>query len=360
MVNKNEGQDMQMFDDEQLDYSDDEVIPHDSGDPLGVLSSTYRVVEEGENVWINTGKIDALAHIWAMESEIDRNNNSQAPSLAEYERYHFFDGTDRTVNWILALDAMNFCFWAEKDQPRWQIHYEGETLNGYLAEAASLKRAVEESIPLWDANYLRNMSEAELANIFRGEQTIPLFEQRLRNVREVGKVLYERFDGQFTHVIEQAGGSAPVLALLIAKFFSSFYDVEFYRNQPVRFYKRAQICVADLYSSFDGKSWGAFPDIDQLTAFADYKLPQILRHFGILSYDPALAQRVDNLELIAAGSEEEIEIRAATVWACELLRLRMIQHDHPMTAAAIDLRLWLMSQSVPDMKPYHRTRTQFY
>jgi hypothetical protein len=349
-----------MTDDEQLDYSDDEIMPRNIADPLGVLGSTYKVVEEGENVWMDTGKIDALAHSWTMASEASSSNSSPTPSPVEYERYHFFDGTERTANWTLALDAMNFCFWAEKDQPRWQVVYEGETLNGYLAEAASLKRAVEEGVPLWDADYLCNMSEADLTNIFRGEQTIPLFEQRLRNVREVGQVLHDHYDGQCTHVIEEADGSAPKLALLIAEHFSSFRDVEFYRGQPVRFYKRAQICVADLHSTFSGKSWGAFPDIDQLTAFADYKLPQVLRHFGILSYAPELARRIDYLELIEAGSEEEIEIRAATVWACELLRRRMIQHDHPMTAAAIDLRLWLLGQNASDMKPYHRTRTQFY
>jgi hypothetical protein len=354
-----EGWDIDMTGDEQLDYSEGVIIALDSPDPLGVLSSTYTVVEEGEHVWIDTGKIDVFAHKWAVESENEIGTKA-TPSLVEYERYHFFDGTERTVNWILALDAMNFCFWAEKDQPRWQIVCAGETLNGYLAEAASLKRAVEEGVPLWDANYLCAISEADLANIFRGEETIPLFEQRLRNVREVGKVLSERYGGQFTQVIAEVGGSAPQLASSIAEHFSSFRDVEIYRNQPVRFYKRAQICVADLYNSFGGKSWGAFSDIDQLTAFADYKLPQVLRHFGILSYDPELARRIDNMELIEAGSEEEIEIRAGTVWACELLRRRMIQHDHPMTPAEIDLRLWLTSQNASNMKPYHRTRTQFY
>jgi hypothetical protein len=348
-----------MTDDEQLDYGNDETISLDNPDPLGVLSSTFRVVEEGEHVWIDARNIDTLAHHWAMESEARTN---AAPSLteAEYERYHFFDGTERSANWILALDAMNFCFWADTDQPRWQVSYDGETLNGYLAEAASLKRAVEEGVPLWDAEYLSRISEAELAHIFRGEQTIPLFEQRLLNAREVGQVLCENYHGHFTHMIEEAGGSAPQLALLIAEHFSSFRDVAFYRNHPVRFYKRAQICVADLHSSFGETSWGAFPDIDQLTGFADYKLPQVLRHAGILNYEPELARRIDNLELIEAGSEEEIEIRSATVWACELLRRRMIQHDHPMTAAAIDKHLWLLSQQTPDMKPYHRTRTQYY
>lgn len=340
------------------DFDDEDTYLLPGIDALGVLSSTYEVVVQGECAWINTEQIERLAHQWIQQS---RESTTTTPIW--YDRYHFYDGTERTANWILALDAMNFCFWAEKDQPRWSITYEGETLNGYMAEAAALKRAVEEDIPLWDAEYLSNISYKELAQIFRGEQTIPLLEQRLQNLQEVGRVLLEQYDGQFVNAIEQAGRNAVQLALLLAQNFPSFYDVALYRNRQVRFFKRAQICVADLHGSFGNKSWGALSDLDQLTAFADYKIPQVLRHVGILEYHPSLAKRIDNQELLEAGSrggEEEIELRAATIWACELLRREMIHQDHPITAAEIDMRLWLMGQNSSNMKPYHRTRSIYY
>ncbi len=338
------------------DFEDEDPYFLSQVDSLGVLSSTRQVVEQGEYVWINLEQIGLLAHQW-----LQQGKESAVTPPSWYEQYHFFDGTERTVNWILALDALNFCFWAPKDQPRWSIEYHGETLNGYMAEAAALKRAVEEeNVPLWDATFLSTMSEKMLAHIFRGEQTIPLFEQRLQNIREVGRVLLAQFDGQFTHAIEQAGGSAVKLAVMLAQDFPSFNDVAFYRKQKIRFYKRAQICVADLYGAFGGKSWGAFTDLNQLTAFADYKVPQVLRDLGVLEYHPALAERIDNQELLEAGSEEEIEIRAATVWACELLQREMLHLDHPITAAEIDLRLWLLGQQSSEMQPYHRTRTIYY
>ena len=325
-------------------------------DVLGVLSSTQSVVEVGEHVWINEDCVASLAQQWLQQ---DSTDTTLIPSPA-YDDYHFFDGTERTVNWVLVLDAMNFCFWSEKDQPRWRIEYKGELLNGYLAEAAALRRAVEEDIPIWDAHYLSTISDEALAAIFLGEQTIPLFEQRLQNIRQVGRVLLEQYDGQFINAIKQAEGSAIKLALLLAKHFPSFNDVALYRTRKVRFLKRAQICVADLYNSFSGQSWGAFPDIDQLTVFADYKLPQVLRQYGILEYHPSLAQRIDNQEIIEAGSEEEVELRAATVWAGELLRRAMTHEEYSYTAAQIDLRLWSLGQHSTDMKPYHRTRTIFY
>jgi hypothetical protein len=36
----------------------------------------------------------------------------------------------------------------------------------------------------------------------------------------------------------------------------------------VRFLKRAQILVADLWAAFDGESYGEFNDIDKITMFA--------------------------------------------------------------------------------------------
>jgi Potential Queuosine, Q, salvage protein family len=338
------------------DGDEEETYALEASDHLGVLSSTREVVELGEQVWIDIDRVQLLVNQW-MHQEHDPLTSA---SPAWYEQYHFNDNTERTVNWILVLDALNFCFWAERKQPRWTIEYKGETLNGYLAEAAALSRAVEEQIPLWDAHYLSNMTSNDLAHIFRGEQTIPLFEQRLQHVQEVGQVLLEHFDGQFTHAIEQAESNAVKLALLLATYFPSFNDVTCYRNRVVRFYKRAQICVADIYGAFGGKGWGAFSDLDQLTAFADYKVPQVLRHFGILEYHPALAERIDNQEPLAAGSEKETELRAATIWGCELLRREMARQGRLLTASEIDLRLWLLGQHSSEMRPYHRTRTIYY
>lgn len=334
------------------------ILPNKE-DTLGVLTSTRPVVEQGEYVWINLDSIEALSTQWVHTKE------PLAPVEAQLwdNRYHFHDGTERTVNWLLVLDALNFCFWAEQDEVRWSIDYQGEQLNGYWAEAAALKRAVEEGVLLWDAEYLSTISADTVAHIFRSLPTypsIPLFEQRLHNLQEVGHVLLEQYDGQFVHAIEEAQGSAVQLALAIAQHFPSFNDIADYRGHTVRFLKRAQICVADLHLAFGGKQWGTFHDLEQLTIFADYKLPQVLRHYRVLEYDPLLAERIDKQELLAAGSEAEIEIRAATIWACELLRQALLRKGYTMRASQIDQKLWLLGQNLPAMRPYHRTRTIYY
>jgi hypothetical protein len=339
------------------DTDDEDLYSLPVHDPAGIFSSTQVAIELGEHAWINHDQVESLAQRWLQEEQEAKNKSDEALWDA---RYHFHDGSERTVNWLLLLDALNFCFWAEKDQPRWTIDYQGETLNGYWAEAAALKRAVEEGLPLWDARYLSTISDETIAHIFRGSQTIPLLEQRIENAREVGRILLERFEGQFTNAIEQAHYNAVELALLLANTFPSFHDVASYRQHEVRFFKRAQICAADLHHAFRGKEWGNLADLDKLTAFADYKLPQVLRHYTVLEYCPSLAEQVDNQELIAAGSEEEIEIRAATIWACELLRRRLAAQGHMVNAAEIDQKLWLLGQDSEDMRPYHRTCTIYY
>jgi hypothetical protein len=327
-------------------------------DASGVLISTRAVILQARLVSLDHAAIQQLANQLILPAS--------AQALPAWPaRYHFFDGTQRTVNWMLLLDALNFCFWGEKDQARWQISYQGETLNGYWAEAAALRRAVEEGKPVWDAGYLSNIDRQELATLFRGLSAdtpeIPLFEERLWIAREVGQVLLEHFEGQFSYLVDRMRQSGVELALALAKHFSSFRDVATYDSQEVRFLKRAQICVSDLHDAFNGQSWGAFTDLDQLTIFADYKLPQVLRHYGVLVYTPELAEKVDRQEQLAPGSAEEVEIRAATIWACELLRRAASRlSEQALTAAAIDQWLWHLGQDADHMRPYHRVRTIYY
>lgn len=324
-------------------------------DRLGVLSATARVLHESRLVDLDLAAIARLAARWSA---------GPWPEDTGFADLHFFDGTERTVNWVLLLDALNFCFWSLPGQPRWQVEWHGERLNGYNALAAALTRAMQERRPLYDAAYLASLDAAELAEILRpaaGSPPIPLFEERLANAREAGRVLLERYDGQFANAVLAAGRDAVALAQLLARDFPSFADIADWSGRPVPILKRAQICVADLATSFNGQDWGDLTALDELTAFADYKLPQLLRHEGILAYAPELAATVDSYTLIGAGSPAEIEIRAATVWAVELLRRALVAQGVVRHASEIDYRLWAESQvALPDERPYHRTLTIFY
>jgi len=62
-----------------------------------------------------------------------------------------------------------------------------------------------------------------------------------------------------------------------------------------------------------------------------------------------------------AGSEEEVEIRAHTIWAVELIRREMKRLGKEVSASQLDWLLWNLGQDDQyRTKPYHRTLTTFY
>ena len=60
----------------------------------------------------------------------------------------------------------------------------------------------------------------------------------------------------------------------------------------VSFYKRVQILVGDIWACFKGQSYGAFTDINYITMFADYRVPQVLIHFGTMTYSNDLLNKL--------------------------------------------------------------------
>jgi len=233
--------------------------------------------------------------------------------------------------------------------------------SGYWALAASLKKAMERGIPLDLASYLAALEEEVLREVFAGDGEIPLFDERLDNLREAGRMLLDRWGGDVGNLIRQASKSAVKLVLLVVESFPSFRDESTYDGRKVRFWKRAQLFAWDLYCAFKGSGFGEFQDPDALTAFADYKLPQVLRELGVLSYDANLANRVDRLEELAPGSPEEIEIRAMTLWAVEAIKEELKTRGRRVMSAWIDQRLWSLGQlNAYRRRPYHRCRTIYY
>lgn len=209
-----------------------------------------------------------------------------------------------------------------------------------------------------DAAYLAGLSERDGQRIFLGDngEEIPLLEKRVKNLREAGRILNQRYGGRFANALPEAGFDAINIARLLRRYFPSFRDSCGYRGKEAVFLKRAQICPFDLAPIVLAHRKRKLARLDYLTAFADYRLPQILRAEGLIVYAPALAKAVDGLELIPAGSLKELEIRAATIWAVELLRRRLPGR----CAGKVDNALWLLSQERKGMKPYHRTRTICY
>jgi hypothetical protein len=327
-----------------------------------VLPSIERVAEKSRRVTFHPDRLGTAIAQWG----------HILPGSPSWEHpCHFFDGSALTVRWIFTLDILNHCFWPDPGKPAWSVIYKGETFSGYWGLAAALKRAQERGVPVTEPGFLAQIDETTLHEIFSlygpgghdrpsGDE-IPLFKERLRNLREAGSIILAAFSGDILTLFDTASGSAVRLASLVAAHFPSFRDEASYQGEKVYFLKRAQIFAADVCAAFGGRKWGGFEDMNRLTAFADYKLPQVLRELGIISYQPELAARVHAMEFLDAGSEEEVEIRAMTVWAVERLKEEFLRRGKNLTSPQIDNWLWELGQRDQFRKnPYHRCRTIFY
>ena len=317
-----------------------------------VLAPVERVVSQSGSVFFHPDRIGSAVSEWG-------RHLGSCPSWEH--PCHFFDGTVESVRWIFTLDVLNHCFWPDPGEPVWAVTYNGESYSGYWGLAASLKRAREHGFAITDPHFLSGIGPDDLTEIFSGLGTIPMLEDRLANLREAGSIILSELGGDIVSLLDAASGSAVRLVQEVVSHFPSFRDQALYRNGMVYFWKRAQIFASDIFAAFGGKGCGQFRDMERLTAFADYKLPQVLRELGIISYDRGLASRIDAMECLQAGSEEEVEIRAVTIWAVEQLKNAFREHGRKLTSPEVDSWLWRLGQSDAFRKrPYHRCRTIFY
>jgi hypothetical protein len=317
-----------------------------------VLATSKKVAEKSRHARIDREALEKFSQKLA---------EGRTPIPTWDAEHHFQGNQEETVAYFLVVDAVNFCFWPPPESKKWEISYREKRYSGYYGLSVSLKKALESKIPLTDASFLASLTMEQLQRVLAGTGVLLLMEERLRNFRELGRELLDKYHGRASEMVEAAGGSAIKLVRMLAAEFSSFRDQATYQGQNVFFYKRAQLFASDLHGALGGKGLGSFSDMKELTAFADYKLPQVLRHLGVITYSSSLAEKVDRMMPLDPGSAEEVEIRANTIWAVELIRREMKRLGKDVHATEIDWLLWNLGQDDTfRAKPYHRTVTIFY
>ena len=222
----------------------------------------------------------------------------------------------------------------------------------------ALKQALDKGIPVADASYLAGISKEEFNAIFIGNTKIPLLDERYAILRENANILLKKNHGSLTNLLECTNNDAEILLSRISADFPSFNDQAIYKGEPVYFFKRAQLLVSDLSEILIKRKEKGLHNVDKLTAAADYKLPQILHYMGILTYSDGLSITINSKQQIPYGTEEEIELRANTILAINMIKESL--KDKALTAMQLDYYLWLLSQDMSINEPYHRTRTIHY
>lgn len=270
---------------------------------------------------------------------------------------HFCDDTEATLAYFLVLDSINF------GSGYFSQLAVDEGKNGYFTIASRLKDDFRRR-GCYQAGFLQLMTPEECCRIFAQLPENPaafelmgLFAQAMR---ELGNLLHQDYSGKWVNLIRAAGHSAAGLAEILLKM--PFYRDRFpYQGQEVLLLKRAQITASDLHIAFGGQGFGRFDDIGDLTIFADNLVPHVLREDGLLSYSPALAEAIAGGHALMSGSKEEIEIRACSVHAVELLREIFTGRGIAATSQNLDYLLWNRGQAEKFLQnPTHITRCVYY
>ena len=317
-----------------------------------VRETTLNVIEKAKDVKINREKIRELAEKWAKRKLI-------IPAWPE--KFHLqTNNAKKLLDYLIILDSINFCFWSpDPKKEKWHISYQNKRYDGYFALSLALKKFFEENPQKGSLNYFSRISFQEFKEILQGGKNLQFLKKRWQIAKKVSSVLIKKYKNSL-RFIKSANQKLSVLVPKIFKELPFFNDISLYKGKKIYFLKRAQILPIDIWGAFGGKGIGYFKNLDYLTAFADYKVPQILHKLGILEYSPVLMKKIKNRILIPAGSKKEVEIRSATIWAIEYLKKALKNLGKEFYSFQIDWILWNKSQKIKINTPYHLTKTIFY
>lgn len=308
-----------------------------------VRASCARVVTAAELVEIDEARIDGYA------AELV----ATPPSATDDPARRPHGGAEETCAYVLALDAVNF------GSGWFPVLHKPTGTAGYFLIAGALEAAS----PI-TADWLAAAEPAGIAALLGQEgnaAAAPFVAEVAGALADLGQLLLDGYRGSAAAFVESAEHSAARLVRQLLAM-PRFRDAADYRGTPVWFLKRAQITAADLTAALGDHPLGRFDDLHSLTVFADNLLPHVLRTDDVLRYRPGLAAGVDGGDELAAGSPAEVEIRAATVHAGELLRTAVaVKLGRPVNAAELDWWLWARGQGERyRQNPRHRTRSVYY
>jgi hypothetical protein len=360
--------------------------PKLTGSP--VLDSLRPVIEHSRDVFTHAAKIAEVAS-WMAYEELPLPEFILPLSVGAGD-------PNETIDFILVADCIDTAFSDFTTHEKFQVDFNGRHWSDSEAEFACLKRALENGIPILDGKFLAAITREELDKIFAGNIQMPMLDEKLAILHDVGAVLSEKYGGRFHNFVRSCSprlyDNGNGLIDRLVKEFPRFNDVSQLDGHEVKFYKLAQLGIWMLYCTLH-KS-GSFPleDAEKMTAFADYIVPVALHLHGITTYSAELGHTILRHELIPRDSRWEIEIRAHCLYATALLteEINNIRHAHvrfgaqpggptrpgdtvspaipnssqipsplpPVLIPQVDARLWTHFHTT--LWPHHLTRTIMY
>lgn len=303
-----------------------------------IEETTKFVSQNSKDVRINYNRLDEIIEVF----DLSKNKH-----WLESNPFGILDmDVKNIINFLLIYHTIgDYCFWGE---PKWTIKIiEGE-LDGSFAMMYLVINRLKSG-----KNF--DMSFEEFSDFLKANTEIPLLEDRYNNLVLMNKFLRKN-GNDFYSLIKDIYDDKTLFEYVISNL-EYFKDESEYKEEKIYFYKRAQLLVSDVLHIRE-KLENVKVDYSNLCGCADYKIPQVMRCFGILEFSRELSNLVDNKVELKEDSNMEVEIRANDIVVIDYIYKKL---NKRLTRMDINDYIWLLGQDKSKMvKPYHRTLTNHY
>ena len=327
-----------------------------SNDNNPVVESVIPVIDK--SVYVST-KIDEIKKVasWMAYEEFPLRNSSQDIQTQDVAEEH--------IKSTMLMSCINFAFTDFDSQIKYEVKDSGSVLSDSEAVIHQLNRTIASGRDLTSGDVMAGLTIQDLEKIFKGNIKMPMLEERLTILNQVGVKLVDSYEGSWITFINSCpqklyhNGEGLVEKLVTE--FPRFNDVSDFQGDEVKFYKLAQLGYWGIHAALSHTGYFKLEDIHRMSAFADYIIPVALNLFEITDYSGELKRDINDGVEIPASSQKEIEIRSHSLYATSLLTEeinKLRPSEKRIIIPQLDWRLWKTYHATH--WPHHLTKTIMY
>ena len=313
-----------------------------------VLSSVSKVIPQLSCLEIDIEKLNESA-IYLSKEDFGINYEGN-PNIVPLEY----------IRKTMLINTLNFVFTDFSTSVKYKI----ENLSDTDAMVYQIDKALLEGVPLTKGSFMRDMNLEEFKRIFTGNIEMPMADEKVEILNNVGDTLVTKYDGDWINFIDDGPkklyDNGEGLVERLVRDFKRFDDHSIFENEKVYFLKLAQLAFWGIHRELS-KRYFYIEDMENMTAFADYIIPVALESFGIVKYSSGLKEKIDSGILIDRDSIEEIEIRSTSIYVTAKLTELINNYkneEEKIIIPQLDFKLWTDFHA--DERPHHLTKTIMY
>lgn len=321
-----------------------------------VLTSVLPVVAASRHVRTNLDEVERVAGWLAYEPF------GWPQAVLPFE---LGDDPDVLTDYQLFVNSLNFAFTDFETGVKYEAERAGRLWSDSEGMIANILNARDAGVPLLTGAWMAEATIEDVERVFTGTIRMPMLEERTAILNAIGAVLVDRYQGRWANWVASCAprmyADGDGLLDRLPEEFPRFRDISVYDDAEVRLFKLGQLGLWGLHTAHQATGRFALEDLADMSAFADYIVPVALRLMGVFEYTPDLEQRINEGVELPRDSEQEIELRAHTLYATAALTEAVNRRrpaDRQLVIPQLDYRLWSTYHAT--FWPHHLTRTIMY